>query len=122
MTKIYKTKYFNKWQKKSSELEDASLIKAINELSNGLFEANLGGGLYKKRIAMQGHGKSSSYRTIIASKSSHDTWVFIYGFSKSELSNISSDDLLELKSLADDLFNIADDKLSEVLIEVSYEK
>ena len=92
MTKIYKTKYFNKWQKKSSELEDASLIKAINELSNGLFEANLGGGLYKKRIAMQGHGKSSSYRTIIASKSSHDTWVFIYGFSKSELSNISSDD------------------------------
>jgi hypothetical protein len=119
---IFKTKYFNKWQSKESELDDNSLIKAIEELDRGLFEANLGGGLFKKRVAMPGKGKSGGYRVIIAHKSKDQSWIFLYGFSKSEISNINSDDLSDLKELANDLFSISMAKLAKVLIEVKNEK
>ena len=118
--KIYKTKFFSKWQKKSSELDDDALVQAIEELSNGLFEANLGGNIYKKRVAKKGFGKRSSYRTIIATKFA-EVWIFIYGFSKNELDNISQEDLDSLKELANDLLSIPSDKLSKV-VEVIYEK
>ena len=120
MVKIYKTKFFGKWQNKSSELDDKSLIKAVDEMSKGLFETNLGGNLYKKRVAKKGFGKSSSYRTIVATKFK-DVWVFVYGFSKSELDNISKENLHNLKDLAHDLLNIPLDKLIKV-VEVVYEK
>lgn len=58
MPKVYKTKFFNKWQRKSSELSDADLILAIDEMLKGLFEANLGGNLYKKGFLRQGLGSA----------------------------------------------------------------
>ncbi|HEX4045911.1 MAG TPA: type II toxin-antitoxin system RelE/ParE family toxin [Gammaproteobacteria bacterium] len=36
-------------------------MEAIQQINTGLFEANLGGWLYKKRIARKGQGKRSSY-------------------------------------------------------------
>jgi len=120
MIKIYKTKFFSKWQSKSSKLDNSSLIRAIEEMSNGLFDANLGGNLYKKRVAKKGFGKRSSYRTIIATKFA-GVWIFIYGFSKNELDNISQDDLHDLKDLAHDLLSVPLDKLDKI-VEVIYEK
>jgi len=35
-----------------------ALCIAVEEMAAGLFEADLGGGLLKKRIAKQGQGKS----------------------------------------------------------------
>ena len=120
--KIFKTKFFNRWQNKDSKLNDRSLINAVHELEKGLFEANLGGSLYKKRVAMPGKGKRGSYRVIIAHRLKDCSWIFLYGFSKSEYSNIDNDDLDELKELAKDLFGIPIDKLPIVLIEVKNEK
>jgi hypothetical protein len=120
--KVFKTRFFNKWQNKESELDDKSLISAIEELEKGLFEANLGWNLYTKRVARPGKGKRGSYRVIIAHKSRDSSWIFVYGFSKSELSNVNDDDLEELKELANDLFSISIDKLASVLIEVKNEK
>ncbi len=120
--RIFKTKFFNKWQNKESQLDDKTLINAINQLEDGLFEANLGGNLYKKRVSMPGKGKRGSYRVIIAHKSKDSSWFLVYGFSKSEHSNIDNDDLEELKELAKDLFNIHIDKLTNILIEIKNEK
>lgn len=50
MVRIYKTRYFSRWTSKE-RLSDSSLIEAIVELEGGLVEANLGGGIYKKRVA-----------------------------------------------------------------------
>ncbi len=47
-------------------LTDAVLVTAIEEINAGLVEANLGGEVYKKRIAMPGRGKRGSSRTILA--------------------------------------------------------
>jgi hypothetical protein len=48
---VYKTKYFNKWARKVG-LNDSLLNYAVREIKSGLLDANLGGGLVKKRIAL----------------------------------------------------------------------
>ena len=48
-------------------------------MEQGLIDADLGGGVVKKRIALPGKGKSGGSRTIVANrKNSH--WFFVYGF------------------------------------------
>ena len=45
--RILKYRAFHQWAK-SEKLTDSALKVAISEMEQGLFEANLGGGLYKK--------------------------------------------------------------------------
>ena len=59
-----KNKYFHRWAKKQG-IADKTLFDAIEEFEKGLFEANLGNHLYKKRIALAGKGKSGGARTIL---------------------------------------------------------
>ena len=47
--RIYKLKHFDKWLKKQG-IPEKNLKIAANEIENGLFEAALGGLIYKKRI------------------------------------------------------------------------
>jgi hypothetical protein len=49
--RIFKTKTFECWMSKA-DMTDASLIKAINEMEQGLVDADLGGWLFKKRVAL----------------------------------------------------------------------
>lgn len=61
MSKIYKTRNFVKWAKKERVTETV-LKKAIHEISKGLIDADLGGGIIKKRIARMGQGKRGGHR------------------------------------------------------------
>ncbi|MCC5651332.1 type II toxin-antitoxin system RelE/ParE family toxin [Nostoc sp. XA013] len=45
---IYKTRWFDRWARKEG-LNELSLCAAVNEMTAGLYEADLGGGLFKKR-------------------------------------------------------------------------
>jgi hypothetical protein len=101
--KLHKTPQFNRWAKKNN-LEDDDLCNAAREMADGLYEADLGGGLFKKRIARSGQGKSGGFRTMIASNR-QDRWVFLYGFAKNERSNIGRDEEKALKKLAGDLLS-----------------
>jgi hypothetical protein len=65
MRRIFKTRHFSQWLKKT-ELSDNLLLKAVDEMENGLIDANLGSNVFKKRIALPKRGKSRSVRTIIA--------------------------------------------------------
>lgn len=102
---IYKTRYFNKWVRKHS-LNDLLLRKAVLEIRSGLIDANLGGGVVKKRIALTGRGKRSSTRTLLATNL-RNKWIFIFGFEKNEMDNISEKELLTLKMLANDLLGMS---------------
>ncbi len=84
---IYKYRNFNQWAK-SEDLADEMLIQAVEEMKKGLYDANLGGGLYKKRVAIQGKGKRGGFRTIVAFKREKATF-FIYGFAKNIRENIA---------------------------------
>jgi hypothetical protein len=50
---VYKTKWFDRWAQKEG-LTDLSLCMAAREIGSGLVDADLGSGLYKKRVARLG--------------------------------------------------------------------
>ncbi|WP_370621722.1 type II toxin-antitoxin system RelE/ParE family toxin (plasmid) [Citrobacter portucalensis] len=60
---IYKIKSFEKCIKKLP-VTDTALYEAATEVMNGLFDADLGGGVIKKRVPL-GAGKSSGMRTVV---------------------------------------------------------
>lgn len=91
MTRIFKTHTFSRWMK-SVELTDELLSNAIFEMQNGLIDADLGGGVVKKRIALAGRGKSGSARTLLATNK-NDRWFFLFGFEKNERENINAKEL-----------------------------
>lgn len=95
---IYKTKVFSRWAS-SEGLSDNDLVAAVTELCNGQFEANLGGNLYKKRVALAGRGKSGGARTLIACRVDERAF-FLFGFKKNERDNIDQQELKFLKQIA----------------------
>ena len=122
---IFKNKEFDKWAKVEG-LSDNLLVKAAKELGQGLYEASLGGNIYKKRLPIAGKGKRGGARVIIAFKKDKITF-FIYGFCKKQKDNITDREKESLKVLANEYFSYTPKQLSEAvdmskLIEVIYEK
>jgi hypothetical protein len=120
--RIFKIKHFDVWSRRI-KLCDATLNQAIKELEQGLYEANLGGHLYKKRVALGGRGKSSGCRTIIAYKKD-DRSIFIYGYTKNQKANVTLVELEALKKLGKTYFGFTNDQITKliklkVLIEVN---
>ncbi|WP_431053203.1 type II toxin-antitoxin system RelE/ParE family toxin [Roseateles sp. L2-2] len=56
-------------------------------MERGLIDANLGSGLFKKRIGRSGAGKREGYRVIVA-RHPAGQWFFVDGYAKNELENI----------------------------------
>ena len=110
---IYKSKWFKKWADKEG-LADVSLKDAINDVSNGLSDADLGGHVYKKLVAIEGQGKSGGLRTILAFKLD-DKAFFMYGFSKNKRSNINLKELKALKQLAKELLGYSKKQLKQAV-------
>lgn len=109
MRRAFKVREFDRWMRKTS-LTDEALCAAVAEMSDGLIDADLGGGVVKKRVALPGKGKSGGARTLIATNRG-DRWFFVFGFEKSERSNISAKELAALKLLATDLLERSNDEL-----------
>lgn len=101
---IYQTRLFARWARKEG-LTKQSLCAAVREMESGLYEADLGGGVLKKRIARPGKGKSSGFRTLVATNKG-TRWVFVYGFAKNERGNIDKDEEEALKALAKHLLSL----------------
>jgi len=92
---IYKTRWFDRWARKEG-LTTPALCDAVREMVSGLF---------KKRIARSGQGKSGGYRTLVVANRGN-RWVFVYGFPKNERSNIDRDEEEALKKLAAQLLSL----------------
>ncbi|RCX06689.1 type II toxin-antitoxin system RelE/ParE family toxin [Marinomonas foliarum] len=95
---IYKTKEFCSLTKKD-RLSDMDLIEACDEIQRGLVDADLGGALYKKRVATEGKGKSGGYRTIIGAVIG-EKYFFLYAFAKNKRANITKKEQMALRELA----------------------
>ena len=111
--KKLKTKWFNKWAKKQ-KISDAKLLITIVDMQNNLSSVNLGGGLFKVRVASDNSGKSSSYRTIVVYRED-DRVVMVYGFMKKERENLSSDELKSFKILSKDILKLNDEALTRAI-------
>ena len=123
--RIFKIKAFHRWTKEV-KLSDNDLKEAVNEISQGLYEADLGGSVFKKRVALSGRGKSGGARTIVAFRSDKSTFFF-YGYAKNERSTISKQEESALKNLAKLYFSYIDKELDQAikageLIEIKIKK
>ena len=111
--RIFKTKWVHRWASKEG-ISDASLRAAVEEMRHGLVDADLGGHVFKKRVALPGRGKSGSVRTLLAFKRDHHVF-FVYGFAKSVRANISDAELKALRRLAEELLSYGDTRINKAL-------
>lgn len=95
---VYKTKAFSRFARKA-DLGSAELLEAANAVASGQWDADLGGGVFKQRIAREGGGKSGGFRTIILFKVGGHSF-FVHGFAKNEKANVTPKELKALKKLA----------------------
>ncbi len=108
---IYKNKWFHRWAS-TEGLSDQALCAAVEEMAAGLFEADLGSSLLKKRIARAGQGKSGGFRTLVVTNRG-DRWVFVFGFSKNDRANIDKDEQVALKRLAEHLLGLPSEAMTK---------
>jgi len=97
--RIFKTKWLARFARREG-IADKSLSEAIQRAEQGVIDADLGGGLIKQRVARQGKGRSGGYRMIVAYRARRRA-VLLFGFAKSERENVTLDELLFLRRLAE---------------------
>lgn len=107
-SRVFKTAVFAKSARKAA-IRDDELCAAIREVMSGQFAANLGGGVYKKRLNRNMH------RSIILAKSGR-RWIFEYLFAKNERDNIDDDEELGYKLLAKSYAKLTDTQLNHLLV------
>ena len=92
---------------RNTELTDGALCAAVAEMAHGLIDADLGGGVVKKRVGLTGRGKRGGARTLVATNRG-DRWFFVYGFAKNDRANIADDELEVLQGIAEQLLVLTD--------------
>ncbi len=106
---VYVTKEFARFARKAG-LAGAKLLQAARDVALGHYDADLGGSVFKQRVAREGGGKSGGFRTIILFRiGSHS--FFAHGFAKSDKANVSAKELKALKRLADVLLGFSENQL-----------
>lgn len=122
--RIFKTKWFSRFARQEN-IDDAKLVEMVQNIENGLVDADYGGGLLKQRIARDGEGKSGGYRGIIAFKSENRS-IFVFAFPKSEKENLTKTEVREYKKAAAIYLKMTEAQITlaiekKELIEVKYD-
>ncbi len=115
---VLKSRAFNRFARKN-RIEDADLWEAVERAEKGMVDANLGGGVVKQRIARDGKGKSGGFRFIIFYRSGALA-VFVFGFEKNRLANITPDELRTFKDAAKIVLKLTDKELARAIKNGAY--
>jgi hypothetical protein len=119
--RIFKVSWFSKFAAKEG-IQDGELRDIVDEvLEAGKADADLGGGVYKIRIARPGEGKAGGYRVIVLFKSGALTF-FVYGFAKSDRGNISRKELRQFKETAKDWLTLTNKQVDELVKTGKYQE
>lgn len=111
---VFQTREFARYARKA-KLTPTRLWVAAEEVRKGDHDADLGGGVFKQRVARQGGGKSGGFRTILLFRRGKHIF-FAHGFAKNEKANVSPKELKALKRLADILLSLSSEDI-EIAIE-----
>lgn len=95
--RVFKTRWFAR-RANTEGVADAALLSAVEEMSRGLIDANLGGHVFKTRVGINGRGKRGGLRTLLALRMGERAF-FVFGFAKNERANVSDKGLVALKLL-----------------------
>jgi hypothetical protein len=107
--RIFKTKASGRDLKKAG-LTNTDLTNAAEEVNQGKYEADLGGGVIKKRVARAGAGKRGGFRVILFFRQD-ERLFFGYVFAKSSLANIEDDRLKWFKKVSKEYLEYTDEEL-----------
>jgi len=99
---------------RKTELTEAALRAAVEEMAAGLIDADLGGGVVKKRVGLAGRGKRGGARTLVATNKGN-RWFFVFGFQKNDRANLSDEELEVLQAIAVDLLALTGKQLDEAV-------
>lgn len=103
-------------QLKAIQCQPSDIADACEEMQRGLIDADLGGNLYKKRIAINGRGKSGGVRTILATRF-QEHWFVVTAFAKNERANISKSQLEQLKAISKTLLSLSSEEINQGIVD-----
>jgi hypothetical protein len=83
---------------------------------NGAFDADLGGGVFKYRLAREGEGSSGGARALIALKIGKRA-VLMFGFEKKDQANIRPDELRGYRKAAGIYLGYSEEEITEIVKE-----
>ncbi len=115
--RVFKNRWFHRWARKEN-LPDAALFRAAKEILDGKVEADLGAGLFKKRLARPGGGKRGGYRTIVGyKKANSERIIFLYAFAKNRKANMTAEEEAALSIAAESFISASDAQVTALLNE-----
>lgn len=113
--RAFKNKWFQRWARREG-ISDVALYDAALEILKGNADADLGGYLFKIRLARSGTGKRSGYRIVVGYKKYNSTRiVFLYAFAKNERSNITKNEHDVLKMVAERFVTATDAMVTDLI-------
>ena len=111
--RIFKNTWFTRFADKEG-ITDSELKELVNQLEAEQAEADLGGGVYKVRLARPGEGKSGGYRVIVFFRSEERAF-FVYGFAKSDRDSIDRGELRVFKNRSKDALSMTNRQINDRL-------
>ena len=117
--RLFKNKWFARWAR-AEDVSDSVLLQAAAAVVAGQVEADLGGYLFKKRLAREGGGRRGGYRTLIGYKRPNtERIIFLYAFAKNAKANISDKEKEALSLVAEAFISATDVQVALLLKEGS---
>ena len=104
--RVFKNTRFTRFAEKEG-ITDKDLRETVGLLDAGQFNADLGGDVYKMRMARDGEGKSGGYRVVVIFRRGQRTF-YVEGFAKSGKGNISQREKRDYKELAKDYLSLSE--------------
>jgi hypothetical protein len=111
--RIFKTKWFVRFARREG-IDDDAIREAVGRAEKGLIDADLGGGVVKRRVARPHEGKSGGFRSIVLFRAGERAF-FVYGFPKSERESIRKDELEGFRKLAGEMLGYDDATLAKAV-------
>ena len=90
--------------------------EALWETVNGACDTDLGGGVFKYRLAREGEGSSGGARALIAMKAQQRA-VLMFGFEKKNLANIKPDELRGYRKAAKIYLGYSEEEITAIVKE-----
>ena len=113
--RVFKNKWFARWAR-AEGISGSILLQAAAEIVAGQVEADLGGYLFKKRLARQESGKRGGYRTLIGyQKPNAERIIFLYAFAKNAKANISDKEKEALSLVAEAFISATEAQIALLL-------
>jgi hypothetical protein len=111
--RVFTVKWFARFVRRERIGAD-QLCEAVERVSRGIVDAELGGGVIKLRISRKNQGRSGGYRAILFFRAGVLA-VFVYGFSKNDRANINPQELIAFKRLASEVLTFGEDAIETAL-------